>query len=54
MGGIFLGGGKVEERTSKFLASAGLPLNPCPSRENPPIWSQFGPKLQNLISDDSL
>ena len=44
----------VGERISKFLASAGLLLIPCPSTENLAIWSQFGPKLQNLRSDDSL
>ena len=51
MGGFFL---VMGERVSKFLASAGLFLIPCPSRENTPTWSQFEPKLQNLIPDNSL
>ena len=34
---------------SKFLASAGLFPIPCPIRENPPMLSQFGPKLENLM-----
>ena len=38
------------ERRNKCLASAGLLLIPCPSRENSAICSQFGPKLQDLIS----
>ena len=44
----------VGERMSKFLASARLVLISCTSRENPKIWSQFGPKSQILISHDSL
>ena len=35
---------------NKYLASAGLLLIPCLSRENFAICSQFGPKLQDLIS----
>ena len=42
--GTFPGGG----RNNKLLASAGVLLFPCPSRENPAIWSQFGPRLQNI------
>ena len=38
----------------KYLARAGLLLIPCPSRESTAIWSQFGLKLQNLTSHDSL
>ena len=38
----------------KYLARAGLLLIPCPSRESTAIWSQFGLKLQNLISHDCL
>ena len=34
---------------SKFLAGAGLFPIPCPIRENPPMLSQFGPKLENLM-----
>ena len=34
---------------SKFLASAGLFPFPCPIRENPPMFFQFGPKLDNLM-----
>ena len=41
------------ERMRKFLASAGL-LIPYPSKENPLIWSQYRPKLPNIISDDFL
>ena len=44
----------VGESMSKYLASAGLLLIPSPSRENSAFWSQFGPKLQDLISHDSL
>ena len=44
----------VEERMSKCLASAGLLLIPWPIRENDGVWSQFGPKLQNLITHDSV
>ena len=51
MGGFLL---VVRERTSKFLASSGLLLMPCPIRENPPIMCKFESKLKNLISDDSL
>ena len=51
MGGFFL---VVGERMSKFLIIAGLLLSPCPIRENLAIWSQFGPKLQDLISRGSL
>ena len=46
IGGFFLVVGK---RMSKFLASAGLFPIPCPIRENPPMLSQFGPKLENLM-----
>ena len=34
---------------SKFLASAGLFPIHCPIRENPPMFFQFGPKLENLM-----
>ena len=34
---------------SNILASAGLFPIPCPIRENPPVLSQFGPKLENLM-----
>ena len=44
----------VGERMSKYLAGTGLLFIPCPGRENSAIWSQFGPKLQDLISHDSL
>ena len=52
-GGVFL---LVRMRMSKFFW---LVLNsslfiPCPNEENPAIWSQFGPKLHNLKSDESL
>ena len=40
--------------TRKFLASGELLLIHRPSRENTAIWSQFGPKLQNLISHVSI
>ena len=50
-GRIFL---VVGEKMSKYLASAGLLLIPCSSRENSAIWSQFGPKLQNLVFHNSL
>ena len=42
------------ENEQIFLASAELLLIPCPNEKNPVIWSQFGPKLQNLKSDESL
>ena len=41
------------DRMRKFLASAGLLIS-YPSRENPLIWSQYRPKLQNIISDVSV
>ena len=44
----------VGERLRKYLASARLLLISCFSRENSAIWSQFRPKLQNLVSHDSL
>ena len=44
--GIFFGGRK---RMSKLLASAGLFPIPCPIRENPPMLSQFGRELGNLM-----
>ena len=44
--GIFLGGG---EQNEKILASAGLLPIPCPITENPPMLSQLGPKLENLM-----
>ena len=34
---------------SKFLAGAGLFPIPYAIRENPPMLSQFGPKLENLM-----
>ena len=34
---------------STFLASAGLLPIPCPIRENPPMFSQFEPKLENVM-----
>ena len=43
----------VGERINKLLASAEV-LFPSPNRQNPAIWSQFGPRLQNIISHDSL
>ena len=46
MRGFFL---VVGERMSKFFASAGLLLNPCPIRESTLILSQFEPKLENLV-----
>ena len=50
-GGFFLALG---ERMGRYLTSAELLLIPCPSRGNSTIWSQFGPKLQDLISHYSL
>ena len=44
--GIFLGGGEENE---KILTSAGLLSIPCPITENPPMLSQLGPKLENLM-----
>ena len=44
----------IGERMSKFSSSVGLLLFSCYSRGNLAIWSQFGPRLQNLISHDSL
>ena len=44
----------IGERMSKFSASVGLLLFSCYSRGNLAIWSQFGPRLQNLISHDFL
>ena len=46
IGGFFLVVGK---RMSTVLAGAGLLPIPCPIRENPPMLSQFGPKLENLM-----
>ena len=46
IGGFFLVVGK---RMSNILASAGLFPIPYPIRENPPVLSQFGPKLENLM-----
>ena len=39
----------VEKRMSKFLAGPGLFPIPCPIGKNPPMLSQFGPKLENLM-----
>ena len=39
----------VGKRMSRFLASAGLLPITCPIRENPPMLSQVGPKLESLM-----
>ena len=44
----------VEDRMNRYLASAGLLLVPCPSKENSAISSQVGPKVQHFIFHDSL
>ena len=44
-GGFFL---VVGERMRKYLASVGLLLITCSSKENSAIWSKFGLKLQKL------